>query len=338
MRTLIVILLLAVAAGTYWFTGGGSVPEPTAMDKRNVAVTSWQLSEEPFQSRINALGTLRAWESVVITASVAETVAGLHFEDGEQVAMGKLLVTLQQEEEQASLREQQELLRELVAADDNWLLSLEEFDRSQQADLNQFAAGELTGEQLKAIRNFVGPGVKEHWLEWNLPKLQIARDAKVPMLASNAPLKYSRMVRNKGCDSLASLPADQRALVDCPLAAVDPDYQLRFYQTLQRVSRSSQAKAMKPLSNEQTEKMFRAHRVWDATMAESVVNARRATNVRIVHIVGNFHTDYNGGLVQELRARDPEARILVISIRPGRATTLPATDQGRANIMVYRGG
>jgi uncharacterized iron-regulated protein len=233
---------------------------------------------------------------------------------------------------------QQELLRELVAADDNWLLSLEEFDRSQQADLNQFAAGELTGEQLKAIRNFVGPGVKEHWLEWNLPKLQIARDAKVPMLASNAPLKYSRMVRNKGCDSLASLPADQRALVDCPLAAVDPDYQLRFYQTLQRVSRSSQAKAMKPLSNEQTEKMFRAHRVWDATMAESVVNARRATNVRIVHIVGNFHTDYNGGLVQELRARDPEARILVISIRPGRATTLPATDQGRANIMVYRGG
>lgn len=112
MRTLIVILLLAVAAGTYWFTGGGSVPEPTAMDKRNVAVTSWQLSEEPFQSRINALGTLRAWESVVITASVAETVAGLHFEDGEQVAMGKLLVTLQQEEEQASLREQQELLRE----------------------------------------------------------------------------------------------------------------------------------------------------------------------------------------------------------------------------------
>lgn len=232
---------------------------------------------------------------------------------------------------------QQSLLANLVAGNDNWLLSLEEFDRSQQADLDAYAADNINGEELKAVRNFVGPGVKNNWLEWNLPKLVIARDGRVPMLASNAPLKYSRMVRNSGCDSLLSLQPAERALVDCPLAVSDPEYQVRFYRALGRVSRSGQAKGMKPLASEQMAKMFRAQRVWDATMAESVVGARRATGRRVVHIVGSFHSDYNGGLVQELRARDPDARILVVSIRPGRATALPAADQGRADIMVYSG-
>jgi membrane fusion protein (multidrug efflux system) len=77
-----------------------------------VPVTAWTIEEQPFQSRVDALGTLRAWESVTITASVAETVSRLHFEDGQSVEEGALLVTLQQEEEQASLREQQEFLAE----------------------------------------------------------------------------------------------------------------------------------------------------------------------------------------------------------------------------------
>ena len=66
----------------------------------------------PFQNRINALGTLRAWESVDITSSVSETVVSLHFEDGVLVERGQLLATLQQDEEQAGLREQEEVLAE----------------------------------------------------------------------------------------------------------------------------------------------------------------------------------------------------------------------------------
>jgi uncharacterized iron-regulated protein len=232
---------------------------------------------------------------------------------------------------------QQSILAALASSDSAWLLSLEEFDRSQQVDLDEFAAGDLSGEALKARRNFVGPGVKEHWLEWNLPKLTIARDADVPMFASNAPLKYSRMARNNGCKSLASLPAAEQVLFACPLAPTNPNYQARFYRTMERMSGSRQAQGMKLLKPEQMARMFRAQRVWDATMADSMVSARNETQRKVVHIVGSFHSDYNGGLVQELRVRDPDARILVVSIRPGRAATLPAADQGRADIMVYRG-
>jgi membrane fusion protein (multidrug efflux system) len=113
MRTTLIILLLAGLAGLGWWltrdTGGDTVAQrgPSA-----ATVTTWVARPQPFQSRVNALGTLRAWESVVITSSVSETVVALHFEDGESVSRGKLLVTLKQDEEQASLREQQEFLRE----------------------------------------------------------------------------------------------------------------------------------------------------------------------------------------------------------------------------------
>ena len=113
MRAVLFIVILAVAGGGAYFyfgqadgNGGGRPP------RGPVPITAWTLEEQPFQSRVQALGTLRAWESVVITSSVSETVAELHFEDGESIDAGRLLVTLQQEEERAALREQQEFLLE----------------------------------------------------------------------------------------------------------------------------------------------------------------------------------------------------------------------------------
>ena len=113
MRAAIFVLVALVAAAGAWFYLGADPGGAAARPARGpVPVTGWTLSEEPFQSRVQALGTLRAWESVTITASIAETVATLHFEDGATVEEGRLLVTLQQEQEQAALREQQEFLAE----------------------------------------------------------------------------------------------------------------------------------------------------------------------------------------------------------------------------------
>ena len=113
MRAVLIFLLALAIAGGGWLLFG---PERESGSARSamppVPVTAWVVDQQPFQSRVDALGTLRAWESVTITASVAETVSRLHFEDGQAVKEGDLLVTLQQKEEQASLREQQEFLAE----------------------------------------------------------------------------------------------------------------------------------------------------------------------------------------------------------------------------------
>ena len=110
-------LLLALAlgaVGAFFLNAENSESPVPSAARAAVPVSVFQLQPGAFQSRINALGTLRAWESVDITSSVSETVVSLHFEDGERVERGQLLVVLQQDEEQASLREQEEVLAEQV--------------------------------------------------------------------------------------------------------------------------------------------------------------------------------------------------------------------------------
>ena len=57
--------------------------------------------------RIEALGTLRANESVDLTVSVTETVTALHFDDGDRVEAGQVLVEMTSDEEHAQLEEAQ---------------------------------------------------------------------------------------------------------------------------------------------------------------------------------------------------------------------------------------
>ena len=57
------------------------------------------------EDRIEALGTLRANESVDLTSSVTETVTAVHFDDGDRVETGQVLVEMTSNEEQAQLEE-----------------------------------------------------------------------------------------------------------------------------------------------------------------------------------------------------------------------------------------
>ncbi len=66
----------------------------------------------PFADRIEALGTLRANESVALTASVTEKISALHFDDGDRVVAGKVLVEMTSAEEHAQLKETQALVQE----------------------------------------------------------------------------------------------------------------------------------------------------------------------------------------------------------------------------------
>jgi membrane fusion protein (multidrug efflux system) len=72
-----------------------------------VGVMTQQARVEPWVDRIEALGTARANESVVLSAKVTETVARINFEDGQQVSEGAVLVELTDRAEVAALKEAQ---------------------------------------------------------------------------------------------------------------------------------------------------------------------------------------------------------------------------------------
>lgn len=90
----------AVLAGLLLCAGfaAGQTPPATA-----VFVT--EVRQATIEDRIEALGTLRANESVELTTSVTETVTALHFDDGDRVAAGQVLVEMTSAEEHALLDE-----------------------------------------------------------------------------------------------------------------------------------------------------------------------------------------------------------------------------------------
>jgi membrane fusion protein (multidrug efflux system) len=70
------------------------------------------VAEETIADRIEALGTLRPNETVKITASVSDTISSIHFEDGQTVEAGDVLVELTDSEEAALLAEAESLADE----------------------------------------------------------------------------------------------------------------------------------------------------------------------------------------------------------------------------------
>ena len=61
---------------------------------------------------LEALGTLQANETVQITAKVSDVIAAIHFDDGQEVKAGQVLVELSDAEETALLLEAQALAEE----------------------------------------------------------------------------------------------------------------------------------------------------------------------------------------------------------------------------------
>lgn len=60
---------------------------------------------EPLSEKIEAIGTLKANEAVTLSATVTETITAIHFDDGQRVNAGDVLVEMASAEEQAQLEE-----------------------------------------------------------------------------------------------------------------------------------------------------------------------------------------------------------------------------------------
>jgi membrane fusion protein (multidrug efflux system) len=107
MKKFVILTLLILATvlpgGLLLHSHLDSSPAPVAKDSPPPAtpVTVFEVQPQAVIDRIEALGTTFANESALITAAITEKVVAVHFEDGQQVREGELLVTLQQEEELA---------------------------------------------------------------------------------------------------------------------------------------------------------------------------------------------------------------------------------------------
>ena len=80
---------------------------PTRDAAGAIAVTTQPVRMQPWSDTVQALGTVQARESVVLTAKVSETVEAVHFDSGDVVTAGAPLVTLSGRQQRAGLAEAQ---------------------------------------------------------------------------------------------------------------------------------------------------------------------------------------------------------------------------------------
>lgn len=93
-----------------WFFTAGLVLAQD--DAKATKVFVYEVGEQSFSNALQALGTLRANEATTISASVTETVTAIHFDDGQRVKKGDVLVEMASGEERALLDAAQHALIE----------------------------------------------------------------------------------------------------------------------------------------------------------------------------------------------------------------------------------
>ena len=233
-------------------------------------------------------------------------------------------------------------------------LSMEMLERDEQPLADDYLDGVIdqpTFAKLTFSENWAGEG---SWIKWYQPLIDAARDSKACVIAANAPRRYVRLARTDGYVKLEALPESRQKFFDLPRGTPSAQYRKRFEDVMREASEQakiaaatmpatspdqavSQAAHGGEITPQRIDAGLRTQLIWDATMGASIVNALRGGAKKVIHIVGQFHCDFEGGTVQQIRKRMPHAKILVISMQRDDGASLREEDIGRADVVIYTG-
>ncbi|MFH4667051.1 ChaN family lipoprotein [Vibrio cidicii] len=176
-------------------------------------------------------------------------------------------------------------------------LSMEQFTRDKQPVLNQYLAGEI-GEQPLMNEGNAWPNYESDYR----PLVELAKRQGLDVIAANAPKAIVRCIGRQGIGYLDKLDETERHYLAAEINTADSSYKDKFMASMHHGQ------------PEQTERQYAAQITWDETMAESIVNYRKAhPQTQIVHIAGKFHTEGSLGTANSILRRAPELKVVVIT-------------------------
>ena len=199
----------------------------------------------------------------------------------------------------------------------NSVLALEMLERDEQDLVDDYMEGFIDAKTFATLTHSMNWGAKGGWMTWYQPIIDAVKDRGGVVVAANAPRRYVRLARTDGYERIDELPIERRMYIDYPKELSGGKYRERFWEFANHGdgedSEEINLDVLDP--NDPVLPVFRSQQAWDATMAQSVANALSSDNRKVVLLVGQFHVEYDGGIVQELRKRAPGAKVLVISIQ-----------------------
>ncbi len=224
------------------------------------------------------------------------------------------------------------LFEDILESRPDAALSMEFYERDLQGALDDYLAGVTDDEAFKAAAK----RTKGNDPPGHRRMVEAARQAGAPVIAANAPRRYVTISRTEGYDRLTGLTAEQRRLFTIPAQMPAGAYRENYDELMGSMMASGAHGDPVPPDEipARLDAGFRSQSLWDATMADSIDRALDHSNP-VVHVIGRFHSDFEGGTFQLLRQHRPRARIITLSFIDREPGPLDPEDLGRADFVIY---
>jgi len=194
------------------------------------------------------------------------------------------------------------------------VVSLEMFERDVQEPLDHFGMGHMAEDEfLKVSRPW------PRYATDYKPLVDLAVAREWPLVAANVPRAIASEVSKGGLDVLKDMTAADRKLfaaeLQCP---TNDEYFKRFGEAM---GSHPAPDAAGDEARRTMERYYFAQCVKDETMAESIAQASSAARTGtsktvVVHFNGAFHSDFSQGTAARVKRRLPDAKVVVISVKP----------------------
>lgn len=187
-------------------------------------------------------------------------------------------------------------------------LSLEMFETDVQPVLNEYLNGFIR-EKNMITDTRAWPGYKTDYR----PMVEFAKNNRIPVIAANAPARYTNMVTTGGFERLKVL--DKTALNYLPPTPVDTATGAYYDKFVAEVGGHRAMAGMK---------IYQSQSLWDATMAWSIARFyKKNKDHKIMQVNGGFHSEDKMGIVAQLKNYAPKARVITINAYSGKDQDKP---------------
>lgn len=322
------VIVVVLANGCAAVRPGGGLTDAQRLDAQIRALEQTNPDQEPIFDGQTGAGI--SWSEVVERASTADAVI-----------IGEI------HGHPAGLATATALFDRIASNTPAAALSLEFFARDRQVALDDYLAG-VTDED--AFRKAASQP-DANYPPGHRAMVERAKEVGLAVFASNAPRRYVHLARQEGLDRLNRLTDAQRRLFVLPGPLIGGAYRERFFELMSQMTGhgegddegddadlTDQERAERHADEQKKiESYYRSQNIWDATMADTDAQALAAGRRPVVQVVGRFHSDYTGGLVQRLADLAPDATILTIVMTDSDERTFDKSDADRADIVIHVG-
>ncbi|PCI33288.1 MAG: iron-regulated protein [Flavobacteriaceae bacterium] len=188
---------------------------------------------------------------------------------------------------------QYELTKDIAVGQD-LVLGSEMLEADNQKALNDYLEGAVNQQALDTLARLS----KNYQTDYK-PLVDLAKNHKIPFIATNIPRRFAKKVFRTGLESLDSLSMEEKSWM-APLP-------LKYDASL---SQYVKMKAM--MGGHGGDNLPKAQACKDATMAYFIL--KNKGNSLFIHYNGAYHSDYHEGIYWYLKQANPQLKILTITV------------------------